>query len=788
MGLICTFPTSGQTKFVVAGTVSDTNGEKLWGATIAILNTTIGTNSDANGRFELSPVDRGRHVVKTSYVGYASSVDTLWISENKILNIVLKSNDLQLPEIMVRENFENSRNKAEVLSIEVIRKDYIVENNAGNLVKTIEKLPGVYAMDIGSGFSKPVIRGMGFNRVAVAENGIKQEGQQWGADHGLEIDQFNVEKLEIYKGPMSLQYGSDAIGGVIEIIPASVGTENGIYGEVSLIGKSNNNLAGLSAVIGVTRNRWNAKARITEQHFGDYKIPADTIVYLTRKLPVYNRELKNTAGYERSIASTMGYSGEKLSSSLTISNVFQKTGYFPGSHGVPEASRVQDDGNSRNIDLPNSNVNHLKIISNTSFKTRNWKTSLDVAFQNNHRQESSMFHTHYGNQEAPANDPDLEMDFRLNTYTGNLKIESTGNEDWKHQFGINSDYQRNRIAGYSFLLPEFNRFTIGSFVIERYRLTDKIQLIGGFRFDYGRLAISAFRDEYLARYLESMGGYDPNEIAFYSQRSFGTQKRFNDVSWSAGLVFNPDDRQTYKINLGQSFRLPGANELASNGVHHGTFRHELGDTSLVSERGYQLDAAYTFESDRFYFSVNPFVNWLSKYIFLNPTGEWSVLPHAGQIYRYSQAQALIGGGEISASYEIIRHLTLESGFEYVHLQNLSDGYPLPFSPPMSAITSITWHWHSRNKSLEKLHTNLEHHWIGRQDRIARNEEVTPGSNLFNFSINNTWKVGRSRFNLSFQVRNIFDAKYYNHLSFYRKLNIPEPGRNFQVIVKIPIGE
>jgi iron complex outermembrane recepter protein len=782
------FQVFGQQKPLLKGTVSDASGKPLSGATIVIGNTPTGTNTDGNGYFELPIPEGGMHVLVASYVGYVNSVDTVLADEIKTLNIVLKNDNLQLPEVVVRENFENARNRRETLSLEVIKKDFIFENNSGNLIKTIQKLPGVYSMDIGSGFSKPVIRGMGFNRVAVAENGIKQEGQQWGADHGLEIDQFNVEKLEIYKGPMSLQFGSDAIGGVLEIIPSTVSAENKIFGDVSIIGKSNNDLVGVSAMFGIKHNRWNARARFTEQHFGDYKIPADTIVYLTRKLPVYNRELKNTAGYDRSFSSTMGYSGRNLSSAITVSNVYQKTGFFPGSHGIPDLGRVQNDGDSRNIEMPNSNVNHLKIISNSSFKTDRWKTSLDVAFQNNHRQEWAQFHTHYDNQSAPKTDPDLEIDFRLKTYTGNIKIESTGDNKWKHQFGINTDYQENNIAGYNFLLPKFNRFTAGTFVIEKYALSEKIQLMGGMRFDYGQTSISAYKDQFLEQYLVKMNAYQPDEIAFFSQRSYGINRQFNDISWSTGLVYNPDRHQTYKINIGRSFRLPGANELASNGVHHGTFRHEMGDSSLVSENGYQLDIAYTFESERFYFSANPFASWFSKYIFLNPTGEWSVLPHAGQIYQYKQAQALIAGGEITANYGILRHLTLESGFEYVYMQNLTDGYPLPFSPPLSVINSITWHWHSHHKALEKLHLNLEHHFVASQQRIARNELTTAGNNLFGFSLNSYWKIRQSRFNVSLQVQNIFDTSYYNHLSFSRKLSIPEPGRNVQLILRIPVNE
>ena len=151
-------------------------------------------------------------------------------------------------------------------------------------------------MDIGSGFSKPMIRGMGFNRISVVENGIKQEGQQWGADHGLELDAFNAGQVSIRKGPASLLYGSDAMGGAIELVPLPLPAGNRLFGEASLLGKSVNGTLGGSLMLGVKKDAWYTWARYSEQHFGDYRIPTDTIVYLTQRMPVYHRRLKNTAG------------------------------------------------------------------------------------------------------------------------------------------------------------------------------------------------------------------------------------------------------------------------------------------------------------------------------------------------------------------------------------------------------------------------------------------------------------------------------------------------------------
>ncbi|NJK94245.1 MAG: TonB-dependent receptor [Bacteroidales bacterium] len=376
----------------------------------------------------------------------------------------------------------------------------------------------------------------------------------------------------------------------------------------------------------------------------------------------------------------------------------------------------------------------------------------------------------------------MELDFKLNTFTGNIKAETNGKGRWKHTFGMNTDYQENAIEGYNFLLPQYKRTTFGFYAIEQIALSGKLKLVGGARVDRGNVNIREFKDTILEDYLNRMNIYTPSEVLFYSNRSRSLNRWLTDFSGSVGFIYTPDNKQIIKLNTGRSFRLPAANELSANGVHHGTFRHEAGDTALNSEIGYQLDLSYTYETSRFYISLNPFVSWFTNYIFLEPTGEWSVLPHAGQIYRYNQAEAFIGGGEFSVSYEFVPDFTFESAIEYVYLQNLTDGYPLPFSPPASVLNGLTWHLHKENKPLD-THFRIEHRYTVRQSRIARNEEETPGYNLFDLGITSSYSLKKSKIEVNFQVQNIFDKRYYNHLSYYRKLNIPEMGRNVQFIIK-----
>lgn len=237
--------------------------------------------------------------------------------------------NVALPEVVIAETYQQLQNKKTALTLEVADRDFLRKHFTGNFMQAMENIPGVQAMDIGSGFSKPMIRGMGFNRVAVLENGIKQEGQQWGADHGLELDAFNVDAVNVMKGPASLLYGSDAMGGVIDIAPVLVPAENMLFGDVTLLGKSVNETIGASLMLGIKRNAWYTRLRYSEQRFGDYRIPADTIVYLTQKMPVYGRRLKNTAGWERNVNFFTQYQKKGYKSNLAVSNVFRRRGSSP---------------------------------------------------------------------------------------------------------------------------------------------------------------------------------------------------------------------------------------------------------------------------------------------------------------------------------------------------------------------------------------------------------------------------------------------------------------------------
>lgn len=697
------------------------------------------------------------------------------------LNVYPQSADtiksISLSEVVISESYQARNEKKSALSIDKVQKDFLEKHFTGNLVQTIENIPGIQSMDIGMGFSKPMIRGLGFNRIAVSENGIKQEGQQWGADHGLEIDAFDVEEIRILKGPASLLYGSDGMGGVIEIRPADMPAGNCFLGELSLLGKSVNGTLGASLKLALKKNRWMFKVRYSEQQFGDYHVPTDTVVYLTQRLPIYGKKLKNTAGFERDANCLVNYHFKNYQSNYAVSNAYQKVGFFAGAHGIPDLSRLQDDGDERNIELPFSKVNHFKASTHQQFSLDGIIYSADLGYQYNHREEWSSFHTHYTNQPAPLVDPNRELAFRLHTGSASLKVRLLRSTSWEHVLGGDLQLQKNTIAGYSFLLPAYTRITLGGYYLATWHLSDQWTFTGGIRYDWGKINISAYQDPYLSTYLHEQG-YSNDLVASYRWRSYPVNKTFGDYSCSAGMIWTPTERHLLKFNIGRSFRLPGPNELASNGVHHGTFRHEQGDASLNSERGWQADLSYQYKYGILELSLSPFISSYDNYIYLKPTGEWSVLPHAGQIYRYSGTSALFAGGELGVSIKISDKLKYTLNGEYVYTYNREDRTALSYSPPVTLRNVLLW----QEKNWQFY---CESQSIASQSRVARNEEKTSGTNLFHLGGSFHFEIGRVELKANIALRNLLNTRYYNHLSFYRKIEVPEPGRNIQISINVP---
>jgi len=769
----------------LTGRVVDGAGAPVAGAEV-ILGADRHTWTDDNGYFSFSRPDRTAvriTIRRTGYVPQTIAVPAEGWGDPMLIRLEVDMH--MLDEVLILENRVRRKQQSESFNVELISRDFIHRHLGGSLMTTLERLPGVQAIGIGSGQSKPLIRGLGFNRLAVVDNGIKHEAQQWGADHGLELDQFAVDEVELIKGAASVRYGSDALAGVIEVKPAAAPAADTIRGDVTLLAKTNNGQYGASVNLGARRAAWFADGRVTYQRYGDYRVPTDTVHVYNYPVPLDDHRMRNTAGHESGLHLHVGYIGARVRSSVYVSNTNTRSGFFANAHGL-EPRRVDTDlhdRSGRDIQLPSQAVNHFKAISRNAVDFGNRQLALDIGFQRNFRSEFN----HYVNHGyMPAMYPDtlhiprdLERQFDKQVFTANLRgLWTTG----RHELtaGAGGEWQHNTTGGWGFLLPGFRQQTFGVYLYDKYQVAAHALLHAAVRYDYGALRSGVYRDWFPS-------GTGSERV--YVVRADALTRHFNSFVWSVGLNLNSGPFST-KINLGKSFRMPIAKELAANGVNYHYFSYEQGDPHLSAEQSYQADVTFAWETDRWTVQLSPFYNYFPNYIYLNPTPEFDYLYGAGnQVFRYTQSRVVRYGGEASVHYRITPAVHGSVLAEYVYAEQRAGdrrGYTLPFSPPTSVLFSLDWSARS-GKLLQQPYAAVDVRLVAAQDRIVPPERRTPGYHVVNARLGTGLSCGGRLLQWNVQVQNLLNAKYLNHTSFYRLIGLHEASRNVVVTLGLPLG-
>lgn len=674
-----------------------------------------------------------------------------------------------LKSVTVTGHSQHAEQMRSSQSTVVVSREYLQQHFSGSLMQTLEGIPGVKAMSIGSGQSKPIIRGLGFNRVVVAEDGIKHEGQQWGDDHGLEIDQFSIDRTEVVKGPAALMYGSDAIGGVLSLYSNYLPTER-LEGAVQLFGRSNNGLVGLSAKVGGRRNRFFYRANVTFTDYADYRIPTDSIQYYSYYIKLKNQRLRNTAGRERDGSFMVGYLGRRFHTDMRVSDSYSRSGFFADAHGLEvRLSDIDYNHSRRDIDLPYQWVNHLKVLSHSSWFGELWTAEANLAYQHNLRQERSEPISH---GYMPTPEGTMEREFRKSTATAQLNLRCTPNAHHTLRLGINGEFQNNRRGGWGFILPDFETANFGIYASERYEVNERLILNAGLRYDYVHTHIRPYSDWFRTPV--------PGGDSVYVQRSAELYRHFNSLTWSLGVNYSLG-HWVLKMNAGKSFRTPIPKELGANGVNYHIFRYEQGCSDLDPEVSYQLDAGIFWGNDRLSVQVDPFVNYFPNYIYLNPTPDYA---EGLQLYCYTQARVFRWGIEAKATYAFNSHWEAEAQGEYLYARQRSGakkGFALPFSTPWSMTVGgrYRYEWHGRG------YVGLNVDIVGRQEEIVPPEKATDGHWTLNLTAGKDFPISQSKvLKVTLQAHNLFNRRYYDHTSYYRLIDVPEPGINVSGMVAL----
>jgi iron complex outermembrane receptor protein len=556
----------------------------LAGASIYLSDARMGTTTDLNGEFTLKNIPEGRHLIEISHIGFSSLVESV-----DIYGSIKK--DFQLTESVVENNAvivtgvtKATQLKKVPFQVSILKKEDLIQTVASNIIEALTKKPGIASIATGPAISKPVIRGLGYNRVLTINDGVRQEGQQWGDEHGIEIDEASVNKIEILKGPASIIYGSDAMAGVINIITNVPVTNNTLKANISSNYQSNNRLQSLHLSIGSNKNgiNWNfynsnKKARDYQNQYDDY---------------VFNSKFK-----ENNVGGYLGYNGNWGYSHLLLSKFDLTAGMVEGERdeegyflknisGGNTTRATETDFKSYSPTQPYQNIQHFKIASDNSFRIGKNRLNLNIGWQRNQRAEFS----------NPDNLEEKALYFDLKSITNTLQFHFKEINGWKTTFGTNAMHQQNSNKGVEQLIPDYILTDMGAFIYTQKDLNEKMSLSGGARFDN--------------RNIDSKDLMDGNTI-----KGNAFKKSFSNFSGTAGLTAALTNEINLKINVARAFRAPSIPELASNGNHEGTNRYEYGNLNLKSETSFQLDGGFEFNTDHMSFGLSTFYNGFSNFIF-----------------------------------------------------------------------------------------------------------------------------------------------------------------------------
>ncbi|GAA4747207.1 TonB-dependent receptor [Flavisolibacter ginsenosidimutans] len=767
--------------FSLTGKITDAQTAlPLAGASVSIDDSRSGAVANAQGEYTFKNIAGGHHIIEVSYSGFTTTVLHIDISANTTKDFALVPAIREQQGIIITGVAQATNARNSPVPVSILRKAEMLQIPSTNIVDMLSRQPGVSQISTGPAVSKPVIRGLSFNRVVVVNDGVRQEGQQWGEEHGVEIDELSVTRAEVLKGPASLMYGSDALGGVVNFITNTPIPDGLIRGSVLTNLQSNNNLAGINLNLAGNNHGFNWNVYGTSRSARDYRNRFDGRVLNSRFKEA------NFGGYV-GLNKAWGYSHLIFSAfdqhlGLVEGRRDSATGAFLIYADSPlERISQSNDYESRTPVAPYQIVKHYKVVSDNSFNMGHSRLKVNLAYQDNLRRE-------FADPEQPTT-PNLFFDLKTLDY--NLQFALPTKAEWQTTFGLGGMQQSNRNKAEETLIPEYDLFDVGSFVFTQ-KYFGKATVSGGLRYDY--------------RAINSKTGMEANTIKFEA-----FQRKFYNVSASAGISYTPVQYFTFKANLARGFRAPTLTELASNGAHEGTIRYEYGSRDLASEKSFQVDGGIEADYTHFSFTLNAFYNRIKDFIFYRrlqtSSGADSLVTRGSetfQAFRYGQSNATLSGLEVVFDFHPhpLDWLHFENTFSYVRGRfdkPLDGSYNLPEIPHNRLISELRGNFLKKGKSLRNLYVMLEENIAFAQDKPFfgyNTETATPGYQLLNAGIGTDFvnRKGSTWASLHFAVNNIADKVYQDHLNRLKYTDVNNvtgregvfnAGRNFSVKLNIP---
>jgi iron complex outermembrane receptor protein len=787
-----------------SGKVTDkTNQQPIPFATIFIPDLHVFTTTDSIGNYHFEKLPSGTYQVQINALGFKTFSKVISISGAKLGNFELDESATELAEIVVTGSSKAMEIKKSPISIASVNKQYLTTNLSTNIIDAIAKVPGVSAITTGPNVSKPVIRGLGFNRILTLFDGMRQEGQQWGDEHGIEMDNYAFERIEIIKGPASLMYGSDALAGVVNLIPNQPSGENKISGSVTTEYQTNNGMFGGSAFVTGSNKGFEWGTRLSERMAKDFQNPIDGRVY-------------NTGFRGTDVNGFLGVHKKWGGSHLRLS-------LYDNLQEIPDGSRdslsrkftkqiSEDDTfrpvvtnselNSYSISVSHQHVQHYRAYLKNNFFFANSRLDANLGFQRSVRRE-------FSHPEVPYKDV-AGLYLQLNTLTYDVKYFLPESSNWETVIGANGLYQVNDVTkGTEFVIPSYNQFDFGGFFTIKKDF-GKLNLSGGARYDLRR-----FNNRELYTKQNPVSGFEQpvqgNDTAGADQPFSNYSTTFHGFTGSVGLSYVISDAWALKLNLSRGYRAPNISEISARGVHPGTNLFQIGDDQFKPEFGNQIDIGTSFTSKQINASASLFANKIDNYIYnqklLSRNGEDS-LSVSGSIayptYKFQQGSVLLYGLEASIDFHLIKQLHFDNSASLIYGNNNS--YPdiqktlatkyIPFMPPFRFISELKYEWEEKGNFFGKPFIKIQVQYTATQNRVFTYDDTetsTEGYTLLNFGTGTGLKNkhGKSMVNVYVLANNIFNVAYQDHLSRLKyfeqysaspngRLGIYSMGRNISI--------
>ena len=678
---------------------------------------------------------------------------------------------LQLNELTVTGVTGETKLKHATAPVSVITPQVLRATSSTNIIDAISHQPGVSQLTTGGSISKPIIRGLGYNRVVVMSEGVRQEGQQWGDEHGVEVDGSSVGSVEILKGPASLMYGSDAMAGVVILHAQPTLAEGEMRANVSSEYQTNNGLFAYHLSMAGNQKGFVWDARYTEKMAHAYKNKYDGYV-------------PGSQFRERAGRLMLGINRDWGHSRLTCTAYHLTPGIIEGERDAVTGDLISHYSplTSYEKSLPFQQVKHYKVVWDNTVNLSSGYLKAVVGYQQNRRQEF----------EESADD--YELYFKLHTLTYDLRYVSQDFNGWKLSTGIGGMYQKSGNEGEEYLIPDYRLFDFGVYTTATKSLGDHWTLNGGVRYDHRRLHGDALEEDGAQRFVDF-------------------SRHFNGLTGSVGAVCNINDHFNLRLNLARGFRTPNMSELASNGVHEGSIRYEQGDRQLKAEYSLQADLGLDFSSRYVSAQLALFANRIDNYIFTHRIPE--VIESGYLTYAYTQGDARLLGFEAGFDFHPVHSVHFSNTFSYVDAQLISPSSPLTSTPAPKWTSELKWElFHHSHTTINHHHTtDVAHRTLFNNLYVAAGvdcymrqshvysaddtETVTPGYALLNLSAGTDIQIkGKKIAELYITADNLLDKAYQNHLSRlkYADVNsvtgrrgVYNMGRNITFKVVVPVS-